>query len=351
MTGARPLVVVDADVLGRQRTGDESYVANLLREAVQLGDDLALAAVTRHPELVPQGVRPLRLATPSQALRMGLQLPALLRRLRPRVSHFQYVLPPAIPGRLVVTVHDLSFEDHPEWMAPHDRVLFRTLVPRAVRRADAVLTVSEWTRSRIVERYGIPAERVVVTPNGVDPTFGPDGPRRDGAPYLLFVGAIQPRKDPLTAIRALEHLDPSLRLLVAGPEKRGGDELRQEVRRLGLERRVELLGHVGSAELATLYRGAACLVVPSLYEGFCLPVVEAMACGTPVVAARTSAIPEVAGDAAVLVEPRNPAALAAGVDRALAERERLVTAGLERARSFTWAETARRTVAVYRELA
>ena len=159
-------------------------------------------------------------------------------------------------------------------------------------------------------------------------------------PYALFVGGIQPRKDPLTAIEALALVDGDLRLVLVGDEKRGGDEVRSAVRRLGLERRVELAGYVEHEGLASLYRGATCLVYPSRYEGFGLPVLEAMASGTPVVATTAGAVPEVAGDAAILVEPGDPAALAAGIRRALADRDRLVAAGLEHARQFSWAETA-----------
>ncbi|MGH2922129.1 MAG: glycosyltransferase family 4 protein, partial [Gaiellaceae bacterium] len=164
------------------------------------------------------------------------------------------------------------------------------------------------------------------------------------------VGAIQPRKDPVAALEALALLNGDLRLVVVGPEKRGGDQVREAIGRLGLENMVELAGHVERDELADLYRGAACLVFPSRYEGFGLPVVEAMASGTPVVAVRAGAVPEVAGDAAVLVEPGDPVALAGGIERALADRERLIAAGLKRARRYTWAETARQTLAVYREL-
>ncbi len=346
----KPLVVIDADVLGRRRTGDETYVENLLRELAPIADRERLAAVTRRPELVPGGVESIELPAQSQSLRMAVTLPRLLRRLRPELSHFNYVVPPAYRGRAVVTVHDLSFERLPGLMSARDRLLFRTLVPRAVRRADRVLAVSEWTKRDLVERYGIRPEKIAVTPNGVDPLFHPNGKAREGPPYALFVGGIQPRKDPLTALEALALLDRELQLLVVGSERRGGDAFRETVRRLGLERRVELAGHVDREELATLYRGAACLVFPSRYEGFGLPLLEAMASGVPVVASNAGALPEVAGEAALLVEPGDPAALAAGVERALAERERLVAAGLEHVRRYSWAECARRTLDVYREL-
>jgi len=345
----KPLVVIDADVLGRRRTGDESYVEALLRELPPLADREQLAAVTRRPDLVPHGVEAIDLPARSQVLRMGWRLPRLLRRVQPALAHFLYVVPPGQQGCVVVTVHDLSFERIPEVMGYRDRLLFRSQVPRSVRRADRVLTGSEWTKRDLVERYGLDEERIVVTPYGVDPAFTPQGARREGR-YVLFVGAIQPRKDPLAALQALALLNGDLRLVIVGPEKRGGKSVREAIRRLGLEQRVELAGHVERPELAALYRGAACLVFPSRYEGFGLPVLEAMASGTPVVATRVGAVPEVAGDAAVLVQPSDPSALAAGIERALADRDRLVAAGLERATRFSWTKTARRTLEVYREL-
>ena len=344
------MIVIDADVLGRHRTGDETYVRALLRELAPLADQERLAAVTRRPELVPNGIEPIALRGHSQVARMALRLPRLLRRLRPAVAHFNYVIPPRYRGRAVVTVHDLSFERHPELMPFPDRLLFRTLVPRSVARAERVLAVSEWTKRDLVERYGVAEAKIVVTPNGVDEIFHPNGAAPTRPRYALFVGAIQPRKDPLTALEALALLDDDLGLVFVGPEKRGVDEVRTAVRRLGLGARVEFAGHVELGELAALYRGAACLVFPSRYEGFGLPVLEAMASGTPVVAAATGAVPEIAGNAAVLVEPADPAALAEGIERALADRERLVAAGLERAQRFSWAESARRTLDVYREL-
>jgi glycosyltransferase involved in cell wall biosynthesis len=347
----KPLVVIDADVLGRRRTGDETYIAALLGELAPLADRERLAAVTRQVDLVPEGIEPILLPARSQIARMSFGFPRALRRLRPALAHFTHVIPPAYRGRAVLTVHDLSYERHPRLMGPRDRFLFRTLVPRSVRRADRVLTGSEWTKHDLIERYGVDEGRIAVTPYGVDPLFTPEGPARTGGPpYALFVGAIQPRKDPLTALEALARIDSGLRLLITGPEKSGGDEVRAAIERLGLGGRVELTGHVSRDELAALYRDAACFVFPSRYEGFGLPVLEAMASGIPVVASNAGALPEVAGDAAILVEPGDPVALADGIERALADRERLVQLGLERARRFSWTETAKQTLAVYREL-
>jgi len=330
------VIVIDADVLGRARTGDETYVANLLRELPLVAPDLRFAAVTRHPELVPDGIEPVRLGTPLQEVRMAWTLPRLLRRLRPQLAHFQYALPLGFRGRSVVTLHDISFETDAGAMGRVDRLVFRSVVPRAVRRADHVLVVSERTRRDVEERYRLAPEKVTVTPNGVDPSFTPGG-ERDG--YLLFVGAIQRRKDPLAALEAARSV--GLPLVVAGPEKEPA--LAQRLREGG----ADLRGYVSKTELAELYRGAAALVLPSRFEGFGLPVLEAMACGTPVVAAPEPALREVAGDAAVYAEDGD---FAAAVRRALDERERLSAVGLERSRLFSWRETARLTADVYRRV-
>src|SRR5437763_12020577 len=346
---AAPLVVIDADVLGRRRTGDETYVAGLLRGLAGT-EELRLAAVTRHPKLVPAGIEPIELPARSQVVRMAARLPRLLRRLQPDLAHFQHAQPLACPCPAVVTVHDLSFEREPSLMRLRERLIFRAVVPRAARRAARVIAVSELTKRDLVDLYRIPEEKIVVVPNGVDPRFRAEGARAAGS-YALVVGALQPRKDPQAAIEALALVgNGDLRLVFAGPDRGGRVEAERAAERTGLRGRVDFRGYVPEDELAALYRGAACLVFPSRYEGFGLPALEAMASGTPVVATTAGALPEVAGDAAVLVDERDPAALAGGIERALADRDRLMRAGLERARLYTWAETARRTLAVYREL-
>jgi glycosyltransferase involved in cell wall biosynthesis len=340
-------VVLDADVLGRQRTGDETYVLNLLRELGRIAAParLRLVAITRRPDLVPDGVEAHELPARSQELRMAWSLPRALRRLGADLCHTQYALPLRSPCPCVVTVHDASFEREPGLMSRKDRIVFRHVVPRAVRGAARVLTVSERTKADLVALYGVPPEHVVVTPNGVDPAFHPAGAEEppgdtvSRGPYVLAVGAIQLRKDHLAALAAAEEV--GLPLVIAGPTK--DEALAAELRARG----ARLAGYVTTEHLAELYRGAACLVHTSRYEGFGLPVVEAMASGVPVVALPDPAVLEVAGNAAVLVDDEG---LAEGIREALRERDSLVAAGLQRARSFSWRTTAERTLAVYEEI-
>lgn len=332
-----PLVVVDADVLGRQRTGDETYVENLLRELGQRSDGLRIAAVARNAGLVPEGIEPLILPGRSQELRMAWSLPRLLRRVRPALAHFIHTVPLSCPCPAVLTVQDLSFERQPGLMSWKDRLVFRQVVPRSVRRAARVLAISERTKRDLIELYGADASRIVVTPLGVDPAFAPGNGQPDS--YLLFVGSIERRKNPLAAAAAARAL--GRRLVIVGPPKEA--QLAAELKRAGADVR----GYITKAELAELYRGAACVVSPSQYEGFGLTLVEAMASGTPVVAAPDAALREVAGEAAVFAEPDE---LAPAIERALGDRDRLVRAGRERAAHFSWEETARRTLEVYREV-
>ena len=322
------MIVVDADVLGRNRTGEETYVLNLLRELPGAAPDLQFAAVTRHPELVPDGIEAIPLTTSSQELRMAWTLPRLLRRLKPQVLHTQHALPLGWNGASVVTLHDLHFERDPDVMGVLDRLTFKAVVPRAARRADHVLAVSERTKRDAIELYGLAPEKITVTPHGVDPAFAPGGEPQG---YALFVGAVQARKDPLAALAQAR--EAGLKLVVAGPEKEPA--LARRLRDEG----ADVQGWVGKPELAELYRGADVLLLPSRFEGFGIPALEAMASGTPVVVSDDPALREVVGDAA-----------APSVAAALAQRELYRAKGLERAKLFSWRETAQRTADVYRRV-
>jgi glycosyltransferase involved in cell wall biosynthesis len=328
------VILIDADVLGRNRTGDETYVRELLRALPQVAEDLRIGALTRDPALVPEGIEPVVLRARTQELRMAVGVPRLLRRLRPQLAHFVHSLPLRCPVPAVLTVQDLSWERDPSVFGWWDLATFKVFVRSSVKRARHVLAISERTKRDLVELYGTPPDKISVTPLAPDSAFRP---AKEHDSFLLFVSAIEPRKQPLDAIDAANAV--GRRLVVVGPKKDA--ELAAELERRGAEVR----GYVAKDELVRLYQSAACLVFPSRYEGFGLPVVEAMACGTPVVAAPEPALREVAGDAAVFADD-----LAEGVRRALAERERLSAAGLERAKAFSWRETARITADIYRRI-
>jgi glycosyltransferase involved in cell wall biosynthesis len=328
------VILLDADVLGRRRTGDETYVRELLRALPEVAGDLHIAAITRSASQVPEGVEPIVLQARTQELRMAVAVPRLLARLRPSLAHFVHALPLRCPVPAVLTVQDLSWERDPSVFGRWDLLTFKVFVRRSVKRAQHVVAISERTKRDLVQLYGTPEQKVTVTPLAPDPDFRP---AQEHDSFLLFVSAIEPRKQPLAAIDAANAV--GRKLVVVGPEKDG--ELAAELRRRGADVR----GYVPKEELVRLYQSAACLVFPSRYEGFGLPVVEAMACGTPVVAAPEPALQEVAGDAAVFADD-----LAEGVRRALGDRERLSAAGLERAKAFSWRETARITADVYRRI-
>jgi glycosyltransferase involved in cell wall biosynthesis len=233
-------------------------------------------------------------------------------------------------------VHDLAILRAPEAFPRWHRLYGKAGLTRVLRAADAIVAVSEFTRSEVVELAGLPAERIRVVPNGVDAVFTPDGPRADGD-YVLAVATLEPRKNLARAVDAAREAGVALR--VVGARGWGGIDVEGWV------------GEIPDADLAALYRGARCVVYPSLYEGFGLPVLEAMASGTPVVTARGTAMEEIAGGAAVLVDPLSVSAIAAGIDEASSRREELVPAGLTRARSYTWERAADAVVELWRELA
>jgi glycosyltransferase involved in cell wall biosynthesis len=330
-----PLVVIDADVLGRQRTGDETYVTELLRALPGVADGLRFAAITRRPDLVPPGVEPIELPTRIQELRMAVRVPLLLRRLRPALAHFVHSLPLGVPCPALLTVQDLSFERDSSLMGRRETAIFRFVVPRSARRASRVLAISQRTKDDLMELYGLLPEKIVVTPLAPDSAFVPGGTRGD---YLLFVGAIEERKNPLLAADAAEAA--GRRLVVVGPERDA--HLVAELRK----RNADVRGFVSKDELVRLYQEAAALLFPTRYEGFGLPVAEAMAAGTPVIATPDAAVREIGADAVAYAPPEDFAAMVA---RVLADPAPWMRAGLERAALLSWEETARRTVAVYRE--
>jgi glycosyltransferase involved in cell wall biosynthesis len=248
--------------------------------------------------------------------------------------------PPRAPVPVIATAHDLAVLRFPEYFTAWTRLYGRTFLRRVLRAVDAVIAVSEFTKRDVIELAGVPDGRVHVVPNATSEAFAPHGARAGGE-YVLAVGTLEPRKNLRRLADAAGRLDVELR--VVGATGWGGVEVEGDG--------VRWLGRLPDDALAEQYRGALCVAYPSLYEGFGIPVLEAMRCGTAVVTSAGSAMEEVAGGAAELVDPTDVASIADGIERAIARREELRALGLDRAKRFTWDAAAEQTVAVYRRVA
>ena len=321
-------VAIDVSPLVQTRAGTARYLESLMHE-LRARDDVALS-----PRAFGRSDRASTLA------RDAVWYPFLLGRDDTAdVLHCPtYRGPTRARVPLVVTVHDLAVFRHPEAFNRWTRAYSPRVVPRVLAAAQRVIAVSEFTRQELIELLRVPDEKIRVVPNAVGDEFTNVGEAAEGD-YVLAVGTLEPRKNLARLVEAVQRTKRELR--VVGARGWGGVEVGGNG--------VRWLGEVSDKELARLYRGAACVAYPSLYEGFGIPVLEAMACGAPVVTTRGTAMEEVADGAAVLVDARDPAEIAAGIERAATDRDELVARGLDRASQFRWDAVAAATVQVYRE--
>jgi glycosyltransferase involved in cell wall biosynthesis len=341
-------IVVDVSPLSHPRTGVGNYIRGSLVGIAEAGkhDVVAFAPASvrgrRAIESALDGVdveRNLPVVPAAHALRT-----AWSRAGRPPVErvvgdfdvfHFSdWMYPAQRAGVRSTMIHDLVPIHFPEWVHARTRGMHGAKYRHATT-CDIVMVNSRFTGADVAATLGVPPERIHVAYPGVDPVFEPDGERHDlGRPYVLTVATLEPRKNLATLVGAYRRLDGQLSLAVAGAAGWGAQAA------LDVEGVVRL-GYMPHDELPRLYRGASVVVYPSFFEGFGMPVVEAMACGVPVVASSHPSLDEACGDAAVRVDPRDPDAIADGIRVALTQREQLRARGLEHARSFTWLENGR----------
>jgi glycosyltransferase involved in cell wall biosynthesis len=321
-------VAIDVSPLVQTRAGTARYLKGLMRELARRTDVTVMTRTFGRGDKI------------STLVRDGLWYPFLLGRTADiDVLHCPtYRGPLGSQAPLVVTVHDLAVLRHPEAFNRWTRTYSPLLVPRVLAAARRVIAVSEFTRRELIELLRVPAEKIHVVPNAVGEEFSREGDAEEGD-YVLAVGTLEPRKNLDRLVEAVRKTGRELR--VVGARGWGGVDVGGNG--------VRWLGEVSDKELARLYRGATCVAYPSLYEGFGIPVLEAMACGTPVVTTRGTAMEEVADGAAVLVDARSSEDIAAGIERAASERDELVARGIDRARAFRWDAVAGATVRVYEE--
>jgi glycosyltransferase involved in cell wall biosynthesis len=362
---------VDAHAIGRRLTGNEVYIRSLLEAFATLDREsefIAYISTDEAARIVPASFEKRRVSR-NPFLRLGCEMSRRLREDKPDLIHVQYTAPLNCPPPIVVSVHDVSFLEHPEYFTPARALQLRLTVRNTVRRAARILTGSEFSRAAIARAYSLDSEQIAVVPNAAASLFRP-APRAAAAdwvrsrlglsaPFILTVGDLQARKNQAGLIRAFAemvraHPEAPHHLVLAGQDSWHGAEVHAAAERSGVGGRIHLTGFVSDPDLLQLYNACEFFVFPSFYEGFGLPVLEAMACGRAVACSNASAVHEVADAAALLFDPYSiremtQALIALATDAGL--RARMERAGIERAAQFSWRRTAEQTLAIYYEVA
>jgi len=361
---------VDAHAIGRRLTGNEVYVRSLLNgfSVLDHGPEFITYLSMKDAEAWVPSRFPVRRIAGNPFIRLGCDFALQLRRDRVDLLHVQYTAPLGCSVPVVVSVHDVSFLEHPEYFPFYRTLQLRLTVRQTIRKAARILTGSEFSRDSIARAYGLDPDRITVVPNAAAQCFHPvpreaaRGEMRGrfgmAAPFILSVGDLQPRKNHVGLIEAfarLIHARPQLphHLILAGKDTWFARRVRDAARHSGVADRIRFLGFVSDDDLLQLYNACDLFCFPSFYEGFGLPVLEAMACGAPVVCSNTSAIPEVADGAALFFNPYNPDKITRAMLDLIQHRElqaRTRRLGLQRAAHFNWRKTAQQTLEVYYEV-
>jgi glycosyltransferase involved in cell wall biosynthesis len=362
---------IDAHTIGRHLTGNEVYVRNLLENYARLDREAQFYAYVCSEYAaseVPNRFEK-RSVSANPFVRLGMDLTRRVLIDKPSLLHVQYTAPIYCPSPFVVSVHDVSYLEKPEYFTAPRRLQLQATVANTVRRAARVLTVSEFSRQRIMAAYDVPAERIEVIYNAVSPHFRPVQPKvafntvseKFGVqwPYVLSVGDLQPRKNQIGLIAAFEELiekHPQLphHLVLVGKPTWFAPKVYQAAKRSAISNRIHFTDFVNDEDLLHLYNAAELVVYPSFYEGFGLPILEAQACGRAVACSNTSAMPEVADKAALLFDPNSRGELLRAMRDLLLDtelRQRMERMGLKNASRFSWEKAARQTLEVYYEVA
>ena len=368
-------IAIDAHSVGAQLAGNETYAINLIEALAVIDQTNQYTLYVTKPSAVDRFANrwanfQVRRTLPHTPLvRIPLTLSAELRKNPVDVLHVQYTAPPLTPCAVVATIHDLSFEHLPETFNRRSRAQLRLTVRRTARKAARILTLSEFSRQDIIETYKTDRERVVVTPPAASAHFAPVGDATElrrirtiyhiERDYILALGSIQPRKNLVRLIKAYSSLwetgkEALPQLVLAGGRRWLEDDTIRSAENSAAAKDILFTGYVPDTDLPVLYSGATCFVYPSYFEGFGLPLIEAMQCGVPVLAGNKTSMPEVVGDAGVLVDPLNESAIAGALAQLIERpdyRAELRVKGLERAKTFNWQTTARLTLQAYEQAA
>ena len=373
--GSAMRIGIDFHVANGIYQGVRTYLANIIEEMMRVENELTYYIYVKNPdEFIPGKTYRAKYSVkklPSASGRFNLLVgfPACAIRDSLSLFHSQYVLPLFLPCRSVLTIHDILFESNPEFFPKFHRKLLKFFVPISAKRSHRIISVSEFTKNQIIKYYNISPEKITVIHEAASRQFTPIrnkdfifsqlmryGIRKR---YVLFVGRVEPRKNIHGLLEAFNHMGRrnhrDLCLVIVGNQDRifQSTELAKSIKDIRVNSDVIFTGGVSEQDLSILYNGAEVLVYPAFAEGFGLPVLEAMACGTPVVTSNTTSLPEIAGDAALLVNPYSTREIGECLERVLKDRQlrrELTRKGLQRAKKFQWREASMKTIEVYREL-
>ena len=358
-------------MLGRRAGGPETYEQQLLQALaavdqrneyhVWLLDQKAADALSiDQPNFVPH------LLWPSiRSISMAVSLPLALKRYQLSLLHATFAPPPICPVDLTLTMHGSVTFSHPNFYPPRVLARLNPLLRQGIRRARLTVCVSDFVKHELMERFGVPEERLLTVYHGVNAAFKPQPAAAERVrldhgldnPYVIYVGKLHANKNIVRLIEAFDRATKGreeIELVLVGRMFYGSDDIEQTIQQLGLAPRVHRLGHLPQTALPDLYSAAQCMVFPTLWEGFGLPIIEAMACGTPVIASDIACVPEITGGAALLVDPMSTEAIAGALSDLLSspdKRADLRARGIARAADFTWERTARQTLQAYEQLA
>jgi len=366
-------VGIDAHAIGSEQSGNETYYEQLLKHLASIptnGNRYVIyytnpAAAGRIPASEKFCLKRLWPATPFWRVPVGFPLEFRIDKLD--VFHAQYIIPPFCNCKTVTTIPDIAYEHYPEFFTAFYRLRSQALIRRSAQRADHIITVSDYSKNDISTTYQVDPDKITVTYEGAGPDFFPRDKvqcqeqvtRKYGikTPFLLYVGRIQERKNLRRLLSAYARLKGELadeKLVLVGKKDWMSESIEEHLKALDLEDAVVFTGYVPSIDLPFFYNAAEAFVYPSVFEGFGLPVIEAMACGLPVLTSYGSSLEEVAGDAALLVDPLSEEAMAQGLRKLLGDqslRLKLGRAGLARSATFSFKNTAEQTAGVYERLA
>jgi glycosyltransferase involved in cell wall biosynthesis len=370
-----PRIGIDFHVGGGIYQGVRTYLTKLIEAMLKLESELTYFIYAKNPEEFSNwqnghsNVALKKLPSTSGRFNLILGFPVCAIKDSLSLFHSQYVLPPFIPCKSVLTIHDILFESHPEFFPEVHRRLLKFFIPFSAKRADRIISVSEFTKKQIIQYYGVPEEKITVIYEGASDKFTPIKDKdlifsilnKHGIKkkYILFVGRIEPRKNIAGLLKAFDYVKKRVKkdlcLVIVGNQDKifQEKELFNKIKELQLESDVIFTGGVSEDDLSVLYNGAEILVYPAFAEGFGLPVLEAMACGTPVITSDTTSLPEVTGDAAILINPNSYEEIGESLDRLLNNhilRKELSEKGVKRSQKFSWTEAAKKTIEVYREV-